>query len=76
MANISNIAKYVPTGYSPEMETRAIGVLRATHEVILSQIDYILLPINLSNIKLHFGRKVNAEEEKFYTEMLSKRRAK
>lgn len=76
MANISNIAKYVPTWFSPELETRVIGVLRATHEVILSQIDYILLPINLSNIKLHFGRKVKTEEKEFYTEMLSQRRTK
>lgn len=76
MANISNIAKYVPTWFLPELETRVIGVLRATHEVILSQIDYILLPINLSNIKLHFGRKVKTEEKEFYTEMLSQRRTK
>mgnify|MGYP001115020443 CR=1 FL=1 len=70
MANISNIAQCVPTGFSHEMETRAIGVLRATHDVELSQIDYILLPIRLTNIKLIFGKKVCMTDRKKYSDML------
>lgn len=66
MLNISNVSNSVIPKFSDEYETRTIGVLRSTHTVILKKIDYILLPIKLENIKLHFGRKVkHSDKEKF-----------
>ena len=47
-----------------------IGILRSTHVVFMEKIDYLLVPIKLGDVKLHFGKKVNKKDQQYYFNLL------
>lgn len=68
--NLSTVSSYVPIKLADENETRMIGILRSTHEILMEKIAYLLVPIKLKDIKLHFGKKVNEKDQQYYFNLL------
>ncbi len=68
--NISSVSTEVPSFLWDEYETRVRGVLRCTHDVCISKISYLLVPINFKYVSLTFGKKVNREKCQHYIDKL------
>lgn len=68
--NMSSVSTEVPCSFWDEYETRVRGVLRCTHDVCISKISYLLVPINFKYVSLTFGKKVNGEKRQNYLDRL------
>lgn len=68
--NMSSVSTEVPCSFWDEYETRVRGVLRCTRDVYISQISYLLVPINFKYVSLTFGKKVNREIRQHYLDRL------
>lgn len=68
--NMSSVSTGVPFSYWKEYETRVRGILRCTHDVCISKIAYLLVPINFKYVSLKFGKKVNREIRQHYLDRL------
>lgn len=68
--NMSSVSTGVPFSFWKEYETRVRGILRCTHDVCISKIAYLLVPINFKYVSLKFGKKVNREIRQHYLDRL------
>lgn len=70
--NMSSVSTAVASKCSDEDETRVKCVLRCTHDVYMDKISYLLVPIKFKYISLEFGKKVEPEKRKYYSNILDK----
>lgn len=70
--NMSSVSTAVASKCSDEDETRVKCVLRCTHDVYMDKISYLLVPIKFKYISLEFGKKVEPENRKYYSNILEK----
>lgn len=68
--NITSASTEVPFKFWNEYETRVRGILRCTHEVCMSKISYLLVPIKFKYVSIAFGKKVKMEDRQYYSDML------
>lgn len=68
--NISSASTEVPFSFWDEYETRVRGILRCTHDVCISKISYLLVPINFKYVSFTFGKKVSREKRQHYLDRL------
>ena len=72
VVNMSSVSTAVCSKFSDENETRVRCVLRCTHDVYMDKISYLLVPIKFKYISLEFGKKVEPEKRKYYSNILEK----
>lgn len=68
--NMSSVSTEVPFLFWDEYETRVRGILRCTHDVRISKISYLLVPINFKYVSLTFGKKVDRVKRQNYLDRL------
>lgn len=68
--NMSSVSTAVDSKCSDEDETRVKCVLRCTHDIRMSKISYLLVPIKFKYISFEFGNKVKCEDRRHYLDLL------